>query len=98
MYLNTIALENFGPIDSLRIETKTRARRVDDDAFGMLLRPGEIPHTELAPAPIILVGENGSGKTMTLATVADALYELGTVAFQDVLPKSGLGHSYFKVR
>ncbi len=49
------------------------------------------------PIPIVLVGENGSGKTLVLATIADALHEFAASAFRNVLPAVGLGHSYFKV-
>src|SRR2546428_5033981 len=46
---------------------------------------------------MVLVGENGSGKTLVLAAVADALHEFAAEAFRDTLPPLGLGHSYFKV-
>ena len=78
MYLNTISMENVGPIESLRISIKR-------------------PNSDVAPSPLLLVGENGSGKTMLLATVADALYEFGASAFRDVLPEVSMGHQYFKV-
>ena len=78
MYLNSIAIENAGPIESLRIAINRRDQ-------------------QSAPVPLVIVGENGSGKTMLLATIADALYEFAAKAFRDVLPPLGMGHSYFKV-
>lgn len=50
------------------------------------------------PKPIVLVGKNGSGKTMTLSSIADALMEFGNKLFQDVLPSDGkFGHKYYKI-
>ena len=49
------------------------------------------------PKPIVLVGKNGSGKSIMLSNVVDALHELGDQAFNDVTKKDGLGHKYFKV-
>lgn len=49
------------------------------------------------PKPVILVGGNGSGKTILEATIADALILMATPHFQDVVPHIGLGHAYFKI-
>ena len=49
------------------------------------------------PKPIILLGENGSGKTMLLSSITDALFELANKSFQDVLPKNGTGYCYYKI-
>lgn len=49
------------------------------------------------PKPAIFVGANGSGKTVLLATIGDALILMATPHFQDVVPKLGQGHAYFKV-
>ncbi|MGC6342591.1 AAA family ATPase, partial [Bisgaard Taxon 45] len=49
------------------------------------------------PKPIILLGQNGSGKTTLLSSIVDALYELSNSCFDDVLPKNGMGYSYFKL-
>ena len=49
------------------------------------------------PKPIVLVGKNGSGKSIMLSNVVDALHELGDQAFNDVTKKDGMGHKYFKV-
>lgn len=49
------------------------------------------------PKPIILLGKNGTGKTTLLSSIVDALYELSSNCFQDVLPHEGLNRQYFKV-
>jgi len=49
------------------------------------------------PKVIILVGENGSGKTTLLSGIVDAFHELANKAFDDILPKNGTGHKYFKI-
>ena len=49
------------------------------------------------PKPIIIVGENGTGKTTLLSNVVDSLYELAEKAFNDVTKSDGnSGHQYFK--
>ena len=49
------------------------------------------------PTPIIIVGENGTGKTTLLSNVVDSLYELAEKAFDDVTKSDGnSGHQYFK--
>ena len=51
------------------------------------------------PKPIVFVGTNGSGKTIALTTVVDALHELAAGAgFSDVcMPDVGGGRKYFRV-
>lgn len=49
------------------------------------------------PIPAIFVGANGSGKTVLLSTIADALILMATPHFQDIVPQQGLGHAYFKI-
>lgn len=49
------------------------------------------------PIPVVLVGTNGSGKTILLSSIADALMEFGHNIFSDVLPKEGTGYRYFKL-
>lgn len=49
------------------------------------------------PKPIVLVGKNGSGKSIMLSNIVDALHELGDQAFSDVTKKEGMGHKYFKL-
>lgn len=50
------------------------------------------------PKPLILVGKNGTGKTIFLAYVLDALAELAKKKFSDIAIGQQLGHSlFFKV-
>lgn len=49
------------------------------------------------PKPIVLVGKNGSGKSILLSNVVDALYEFGGQVFSDVTKNDGLGHKFFKL-
>lgn len=49
------------------------------------------------PKPVIIVGENGTGKTTLLSNVVDSLYELAREAFNDVTESDGgSGYQYFK--
>ena len=50
------------------------------------------------PCPIVLVGKNGTGKTVLLSNIIDALYEFSAKAFTDVAePMNGSGHLYYKL-
>lgn len=48
------------------------------------------------PKPIVLVGENGSGKSTVLSNITDSFLEIAGEAFEDALERKGLGHQYFK--
>lgn len=49
------------------------------------------------PKPLIIVGENGTGKTTLLSSIVDSLYELARAAFNDVTESDGgSGYQYFK--
>lgn len=50
-----------------------------------------------SPKPILLVGENGAGKTILLAQIVDALYEIGSKIFQDIAKRDGISRSYYKL-
>src|SRR6266404_46958 len=52
-------------------------------------------NTDGAPKPVILVGQNGSGKTILLSHVADALVEFAKVAFTDIVPGQQRFHAPF---
>lgn len=46
--------------------------------------------------PLILVGSNGTGKTILLSYIADALYEFGKQAYTDLLGKDGDNNKFFR--
>lgn len=48
------------------------------------------------PKPLIIVGENGSGKSLFVSHVVDALVEAAAVGFSDVRP-GGISGQYFKI-
>lgn len=57
----------------------------------------KMPFTDQGkPKPIVLVGKNGSGKTILLSSIVDSFYEFAADAFEDVASKSGVGHHYFR--
>src|SRR5262245_10799719 len=49
------------------------------------------------PQPVVFVGTNGSGKTGLLSILADGLLEIANSEFEDILPRSGIGHKYFRI-
>lgn len=50
------------------------------------------------PKPLVLVGRNGSGKSILLSHVVDALIEFAKGAYQDILDEQGgLQNPYFKI-
>jgi len=49
------------------------------------------------PQPLILVGENGSGKTIILSHIADSFVELAKREFENVTLPTGLHTPYFRV-
>ena len=49
------------------------------------------------PQPIVIVGPNGSGKTIFLSYIVDALTEFAKKAFTDIVPSDGLSTPYFRV-
>lgn len=59
----------------------------------------EFPFTaDGLPKPLILVGENGSGKTTALSFIADSLLQGAATKFNDVLTPNGLGTFYYRLR
>lgn len=50
-----------------------------------------------APKPIILVGENGTGKSTILSNIVDSFYEMAQKHFRNVTtPRENGGHNFFK--
>lgn len=48
------------------------------------------------PKPVILVGENGTGKSTILSNIVDAFYEIAGIAYNDVRENEGIGYQYYK--
>jgi ABC-type dipeptide/oligopeptide/nickel transport system ATPase component len=49
------------------------------------------------PKPLLLVGENGAGKTIMMSMVADALALLGQRVFEDIISKKNpIGTTYLR--
>ena len=48
------------------------------------------------PIPLIIVGKNGSGKSVLLSNIVDAFYELADKAYNNATEPYGNGHQYYK--
>lgn len=48
------------------------------------------------PVPLIIVGKNGSGKSILLSNIVDAFYELAGRAYVNATETGGNGHLYYK--
>ncbi len=48
------------------------------------------------PKPVILVGENGTGKSTILSNIVDAFYEIAGIAYNDVRESADTGYQYYK--
>ena len=50
------------------------------------------------PKPLIIVGENGSGKSLLLSYLVDSMYEIGSKIFKNIVKNDGNnGHFYYKL-
>ena len=49
------------------------------------------------PVPVCFVGCNGSGKTILLSYITDALFEFAKTTFRNVLPQEGMSRAFFRV-
>ena len=57
----------------------------------------ELPFDGGNPLPTVMVGPNGSGKTIFLSYIVDALIEFGKEAFDDIVPFDSSGRTpYFR--
>lgn len=54
-------------------------------------------HENGNPKPLLLVGENGAGKTIFQSQIIDSLYETANSLFTDVGVQVGEGRSYYKI-
>lgn len=58
----------------------------------------ELPfHENGNPKPLLLVGENGAGKTIFQSQIIDSLYETASNLFTDVGVRDGEARSYYKI-
>jgi len=58
----------------------------------------ELPfHENGNPKPLLLVGENGTGKTIFQSQIIDSLYETASNLFTDIGIQDGEGRSYYKI-
>ncbi|MBU6140750.1 MAG: AAA family ATPase [Proteobacteria bacterium] len=80
MYLKKILIENVGPIEKIDIELPFHSEGEKSDQ----------------PKPLILVGANGSGKTILISHIVDAIFEFQKQHFTDVTKPGGQLSSYFK--
>lgn len=48
------------------------------------------------PIPLVVVGKNGSGKSILLSNIVDAFYELSNKAYNNVTESNGNGYQYYK--
>lgn len=53
-------------------------------------------NTDDVPVPVVLVGKNGSGKSVLLSNIVDAFYEIADKHYSNVTKKEGVGHKYYK--
>lgn len=53
-------------------------------------------NNDKTPKPVILVGENGTGKSTVLSNIVDAFYEMAGSTYQNVREKEGDGYQYYK--
>jgi predicted ATPase len=58
----------------------------------------ELPFKEdKTPKPVILVGKNGTGKTILLSHIIDSFYEISGDIFDDIKKYEGYGTKFFKI-
>ena len=53
-------------------------------------------NTQGVPVPLVLVGKNGSGKSILLSNIVDAFYEIAGQEYNNALVPSNGGHQYYK--
>lgn len=53
-------------------------------------------NSDNTPKPVVLVGENGSGKSTVLSNIVDAFYEMAGKVYYNVQERDGEGYQYYK--
>ncbi len=53
-------------------------------------------NSDNTPKPVVLVGENGSGKSTVLSNIVDAFYEMAGKVYNNVQERDGEGYQYYK--
>ena len=48
------------------------------------------------PVPLVIVGKNGSGKSILLSNIVDAFYELADKGYENATQATSKGHQYYK--
>lgn len=71
-------------------------KRVIDANMGPLSKIDIKPSfdSEGNPKPLILVGENGSGKSTFISNIVDSFYELARSGFDDAVHQNSIGNGY----
>lgn len=54
-------------------------------------------NSDNTPKPVVLVGENGTGKSTVLSNIVDAFYEMAGKAYNNVRKRDGENYQYYKV-
>ncbi|MCE3046542.1 AAA family ATPase [Helicobacter kayseriensis] len=50
------------------------------------------------PKPIVIVGENGTGKTILLSSIMDSFYEIGSHIFDNIAKRENVGKHLYKIK
>lgn len=53
-------------------------------------------NSDNTPKPVVLVGENGTGKSTVLSNIVDAFYEMAGEAYNNVRKRDGENYQYYK--
>lgn len=54
-------------------------------------------HFDGNPKPLVIVGKNGTGKSILISNIVDSFIEFGNQAYSDIAKKAGTTNYYFKV-
>lgn len=57
-----------------------------------------MPFNEVHPKPVIIVGENGTGKSTIISNIVDSFYEIAGTAYLDARKQGkNVGYEYYKI-